>query len=222
MVKEKLKKLDDLEALWRKCEACPLSVQRAKVVMWRGSPAGRIFMIGEAPGADEDEQGIPFVGRAGRRLDVLMKAARISADDVFIANMVGCRPPGNRRPEAEELKACRRRLEAMLWIVQPSVVVLLGATAARLAGINTISQWRGQPTSLELCLYNGEVREWPALPTYHPSFLLRARERAGEIKQEMVSDLKKARRMAYGRKRAEETKEVGKTSGEGEGERGRA
>ena len=197
-MKEKLKKLDVLEKMWSSCHACQLNLGRRRVVTWRGSPNGRIFLIGEAPGSDEDAQGIPFVGMAGRKLDELMTEAGINpADEVFIANMVGCRPPDNRTPTHDENKACRHRLEAMLWIVQPKAIVLLGNSAAKLAGITAITKWRGRVTDLEMCLYNGETVSWPSIPTFHPSYLNRNGDDA-EIHAQIVSDLKKAREVAYG------------------------
>jgi DNA polymerase len=197
-MKEKLKKLDALEKMWSSCHSCDLNLGRKRVVTWRGSPDGRIFMIGEAPGADEDLQGIPFVGMAGRKLDELMVEAGIDpANHVFIANMVGCRPPANRVPVTEEIKACRSRLEAMLWMVQPKVVVLLGGSSAKLAGITNITKWRGHKTELEMNMYNGETASWPAIPTFHPSYLNRTGDNP-EIHAQIVGDLKQAQEMAYG------------------------
>jgi DNA polymerase len=199
-MKEKLKKLDVLESMWKTCHGCDLNICRKRVVTWRGSPGGRIFLIGEGPGADEDQQGIPFVGMAGRKLDDLMVEAGINVtDEVFIANMVGCRPPDNRQPKPEEIGACRPRLEAMLWIVQPKVVVLLGLTAAKLAGITAIKRWRGRQTEMELNMYNGETAKWPAIPTFHPSYLNRSGDNA-EIHAQIVGDLKLAKDMAYAHK----------------------
>lgn len=194
----KLAKLDDLEALWRACKSCPLAEQRHRVVMWRGSPDAKIFMIGEAPGVEEDKCGLPFTGAAGRKLDELLGLAGLTPDDVFIANMVACRTPSNRAPERAELQACRARLEAMLWIVQPKILVTLGATAAKLAGIGNIEKWRGATTSLEMMLtFNREIVEWEVVPTYHPSRLLRSGD-STEIVRDMVLDFTKARHMVHG------------------------
>lgn len=168
--------------------------------MWRGGPEARIAAIGEAPGADEDEYGEPFVGAAGRKFNQLLKEASVLPDDIFIMNMLGCRPPGNRKPKPEELKACRRRMRAMLRIVRPKVLLLVGATAARLAGVTAISKARGKPVEVEIPtrIVDRRVEEaavYPAIPTFHPSYLLRMGGSV-EIHQQMLSDIIKARNLS--------------------------
>lgn len=196
-MKDRLKKLDMLESLWNDCHGCQLNIGRKRVVTWRGSPTGQIFLIGEGPDSDEDAQGIPFVGMAGAKLDGLLIEAGINVtDEVFIVNIVGCRPPDNRQPKPEEIGACRPRLEAMLLTVQPKVVVLLGAAAAKLAGITSIKKWRGHKTDMELRLYNGETASWPAIPTFHPSYLNELGDGV-EVQAQIVGDLKLAKDMAY-------------------------
>lgn len=191
-------RLDALGRLWEACDSCALGATRIKLAMWRGSPTAGVFMIGEAPGVDEDASGVPFVGRAGRKLDDLIREAAMDpAEDVFIANMVACRPPNNRKPEREETSACAPRLQAMLKAVAPKVLVLLGSTAARLAGIKQITPWRGQLVEVEMLLWNGSVAEWHAVPTFHPSYLLRSGN-SPKIRGQMVSDLKLAKRIAHG------------------------
>lgn len=194
----KLARLDMLEASWKSCASCALGAHRTRVVMWRGSPDAKIFMIGEAPGAEEDAQGMPFVGLAGKALDEMLAEAGLSPkDDLFIANVVACRPPNNRIPLMLERMACRPRLEAMLQVVQPKVLVLLGATAARLAGITTITRWRGTPTEVEMAMYNKAIGSWPAIATYHPSYLLR-NGNDPRMRAEIIGDFRRAQEMVDG------------------------
>lgn len=193
----KLERLDALEQQWKDCVDCELSAYRSRVVHWRGSPDAPLLVLGEGPGADEDEQGRPFVGPAGRKLDELFVKAKVNPLlDVFVANLAGCRPPGNRAPNRDEMKACGPRLEAMIWIVQPRAILLLGATAARrLAGIPSITKWRGQETDVEIVLWNGHTVRLPAMPTFHPSYLLRSGDNL-KIKKQMISDIRAAKRLS--------------------------
>ena len=159
-----------LEGLAQQCQACrscSLALGRQQVVVSRGNPQARLMLIGEAPGAQEDELGQPFVGRSGQLLDQLLAAAGLdSHQDVYIGNAVKCRPPGNRKPTALELAACRPWLQQQIALVQPQVLVLVGATAlqAVLGLKGPISQLRGQWTSLE-----GRA----CMPIFHPAYLLR-------------------------------------------------
>lgn len=173
----KLRHLDLLEQDWKDCTACPeLAARRTKVVHWRGNPAARLAVVGEAPGEEEDRAGLPFVGASGKRLDALLRQAGLDpAEDVFVCNLLACRPPGNRRPEPAELSACAPRLHWMLGqIVKPKALLLLGMTAAKLAGVHggLVSQ-RGLERSVEIVTREGRQYQWPAVITYHPSFLLR-------------------------------------------------
>jgi DNA polymerase len=129
--------------------------------------------IGEAPGRDEDLKGVPFVGRAGKVLDVALAAAGISRDEVYITNLVKCRPPGNRRPRADEVSACRAHLDAELRLVRPDVVCLLGQTVARdLAGSDARMR---ELAGKELALTVGG-RKVRAFVAYHPAACLYRRE----------------------------------------------
>ena len=160
----------DLEALARQCSACqrcPLAQGRQQVVVSRGNPRARLMLIGEAPGAREDALGQPFVGRSGQLLDQLLAAAGLDSNrDAYFCNGVKCRPPANRKPTALELAACRPWLQLQIALVQPQVVVLVGATAlqAVLALKGPISQLRGQWLDFEGRAF---------LPIFHPAYLLR-------------------------------------------------
>ena len=158
--------LEALEASCLECERCDLARERQHVVVSRGNPAARLMVIGEAPGADEDAQGRPFVGRSGRLLDACLADVGLDQHDPYICNMVKCRPPGNRRPTPAELKACRPWLDHQLLEVNPEILFILGATAtATLLECRTpISRLRGQ------------WMEWQGrlvMPSFHPSYLLR-------------------------------------------------
>lgn len=195
-MKTPIDRLCALVSEWKDCNSCELHKNRRNVVFYRGSIAARVFLVGEAPGADEDEKGLPFVGEAGKLLDSLLEEAGYRDGDYVISNMVACRPPNNRTPKAGELKECQPRLQYTLDVVSPRVLVLLGATAARLAGIRSITSWRGEETSVELLLWNGKTIEWPAIPTFHPSYLLRNGNSA-RIRRQIVGDLRKALELAY-------------------------
>ncbi|MCP9848713.1 uracil-DNA glycosylase [Cyanobium sp. Morenito 9A2] len=149
------------------CRRCPLAEGRQQVVLSRGNPSARLMLIGEAPGAQEDASGLPFVGRSGQLLEALLVAAGLdSAQDTYICNVVKCRPPGNRKPTAAELAACRPWLDRQVELVDPALVLLLGASA--LDGVLGI---KGGITRLR-----GQWRPWGSrwvMPLLHPSYLLR-------------------------------------------------
>jgi DNA polymerase len=160
--------LDALRAFIGKCPRCPVLVRnRSRIVFGCGSPDAQIMFVGEAPGRDEDEQGMPFVGRAGQLLtSIIEKGMGLRRDDVYIANILKCRPPNNREPQPDEVGQCTPFLNVQLEIVQPRVIVALGAYAAHfLAGVSTpISRLRG-----EFHHYRGIA----VMPTFHPAYLLR-------------------------------------------------
>ncbi len=166
------------------CTKCSLSATRTQTVFSRGNPSSKLAFVGEAPGADEDEQGIPFVGRAGQLLDRMIGAMGLDpASDVYICNILKCRPPGNRRPEPEEMATCIPYLHEQLAIVRPRVIVALGNTAVS-ALLDTkvgITKLRGQWK-----LYRGQTL---VMPTYHPSYLLRPSPQQGEAKRQAWEDL---------------------------------
>ena len=192
----RMKTLEKLEATYADCDRCELSKGRTQLVHWRGSPKAKLLLIGEAPGAKEDEKGVPFVGAAGRLLDgLLIKASLKPSQDVFIINTVACRPLGNRAPTFDEHRACRKRTAFLIDIVRPKAIMLFGATAAkRMAGVGPITAWRGSFTELETWTVTGGTRVYPAMPTFHPSYLMR-KGRDPEIQALMISDIQEAWRV---------------------------
>ncbi|UCG38622.1 MAG: uracil-DNA glycosylase [bacterium] len=159
----------DLQALRRHigdCRRCPLAEGRRNLVFGTGSPEADLVFVGEAPGKDEDLKGEPFVGKAGQLLTRIINAMGLGREDVYICNVIKCRPPGNRDPLPEEVAQCEPFLKAQLDILRPRIICALGSFAARaLIGPEVrISKVRGR-----LSEYNGI----PLIPTYHPSFLLR-------------------------------------------------
>ena len=170
------------------CTRCELSKTRTHTVFSRGNPAAKLCFVGEAPGADEDAQGLPFVGRAGQLLDKMIGAMGLDPDqDVYVCNILKCRPPGNRRPTPEESETCIPYLHEQLAAVDPKVIVALGNTAvASLIGGGTtlgITKLRGSWK-----LYRGRVL---VMPTYHPSYLLREGPHLAQAKREAWADLQK-------------------------------
>lgn len=158
--------LDDLHAAIRDCVRCPLGQTRTKFVFGVGNPAARVVFVGEAPGRDEDLQGIPFVGRAGQVLDQLLAEIGLDRGDVYICNVLKCRPPNNRDPEPAEVETCRPHLLTQLSLVDPEILVCLGRHAAA-ALLGTEAPMR------EL---RGRVLPWhgmQVLVTYHPAYYLR-------------------------------------------------
>lgn len=148
------------------CKRCPLAATRTNVVFGEGDPHAELMFIGEGPGADEDRLGRPFVGRAGQLLDKMIAAMQFKREEVYIANIVKCRPPGNRTPTPDEAARCIGYLERQIRFVAPKAIVLLGATAATflLDRHDGITKLRGSWT---------EYKGIPVMPTYHPAFLLR-------------------------------------------------
>ena len=165
----------------RDCHDCPLKATRTKLVFGAGNADADIMFVGEAPGADEDVQGEPFVGRAGQLLTKMIEAMGFRRGDVYIANVVKCRPPGNRNPEPDEIESCEPFLFRQIETIRPKVIVALGAFAARtlLKTQDPISRLRGRVYD-----YHGAK----LIPTFHPSFLLRS---PGQ-KKYAWEDLKKA------------------------------
>ncbi len=171
-ITEKQKELDKIAEEVRKCCCCGLISTRNKAVPGEGNPNARIMFVGEAPGADEDAQGRPFVGRAGQLLENILKACGLKRSDVFIANILKCRPPENRDPRAEEIISCLPFLQRQIEIIEPEIIVALGAHAARtlLNSTEAIGQLRGRFHE-----YNAGMNQRPIklMATYHPAYLLR-------------------------------------------------
>jgi uracil-DNA glycosylase len=159
--------LDAIRADIGDCMRCPLATQgRHTIVFADGDPNARLMFVGEGPGADEDAQGLPFVGRAGQLLNNMINAMGLKREQVYIANVVKCRPPQNRTPEPDEANTCMQFLWRQIDVVRPEVIVALGATAATylLGGKAPLATLRGRIHS---------VRNSKLIVTYHPAYLLR-------------------------------------------------
>ena len=176
------------------CTRCKLSQKRKNIVFGVGSSRADLMFVGEAPGADEDAQGIPFVGRAGQLLTRIIESIGLSRDQVYIANILKCRPPGNRDPEAEEVETCEGFLFQQIQSVSPKVMVALGRYAAQtlLRTETPISRMRGQ-----FFEFAGGV----LIPTYHPAYLLRnpsAKRQVWEDMKAVRAKLKELNSSYYG------------------------
>jgi DNA polymerase len=160
------KTLDEIRRDLGDCKRCKLCNGRTQIVFGVGNPRAELVFVGEGPGAEEDAQGIPFVGKAGQLLTKMIEAMQFKRDDVYICNVVKCRPPNNRNPEPDEIEACEPFLKAQLASIQPKVIVALGKFAAQtLLRVDTpITRLRGQWRT-----YEGI----PLMPTFHPAYLLR-------------------------------------------------
>ncbi len=158
--------LEQLEAFLDGCTRCDLAANRHHIVFGEGDPHAELMFVGEAPGADEDRIGRPFVGQAGKLLDAMIAAMGLRREDVYIANVVKCRPPGNRDPREPEKAACAPFLDRQIELIRPRVLVALGKPAAnRLTGTSKpIGALRGRWLT---------YRDIPLLATYHPAYLLR-------------------------------------------------
>ena len=160
--------LADLEKKYCTCQRCPLGDTRNKLVFGAGNSKARLMFIGEGPGADEDAQGLPFVGRAGRLLTSMIEVIGIDRPDVYITNVVKCRPPGNRNPALEEIACCQPILDQQVSLIDPDLIVTLGNVPLKtlMPGSPGITKARGQRMSYQ---------RWPLIPTFHPAYLLRNR-----------------------------------------------
>jgi uracil-DNA glycosylase family 4 len=171
-VAKAVKELQKIADEARQCCKCGLGSTRTNAVPGEGNPNARIMFVGEGPGADEDAQGRPFVGRAGQLLDKIIKAMGLKRSDVFIANILKCRPPGNRDPRPDEIINCFPYLQRQIEIINPEVIVALGAPAAKTL-LNTnksIGQLRGQFHEYYAGLGRLPIK---LMPTYHTAYLLR-------------------------------------------------
>lgn len=192
--------LEDLKARALVCTQCELAETRTQVVFGVGDPEARLMFVGEAPGKNEDLQGEPFVGAAGRLLDSLLEEVGLGRSDVYIANVLKCRPPGNRDPKAEEIDACKGYLREQIRLISPEVVVTLGNFATKLL-LNTevgITRLRGRPHRWWL--------DAVLVPTFHPAAALRGGDRVTEqmradfavVKALLESSVEKAEGSAEG------------------------
>jgi DNA polymerase len=177
--------MPDLESLQRfmaGCTRCKLAKTRTNLVFGQGSPRAKLMFVGEAPGYDEDLQGLAFVGKAGQLLTKIIEAIGMTRDDVYIANVLKSRPPNNRNPEKDEVAACMPFLEEQIRLISPKVIVTLGtfATQAVLGTDEPIGRLRGRWQAGRGCR---------VMPTFHPAFLLRSPDR----KRDVWEDMKKVR-----------------------------
>lgn len=178
--------LESLSFQYRACTVCKLGHTRNHVVFGVGHARPRLMFIGEGPGAEEDQQGLPFVGRAGDLLTGLIQAAGLTRDDVYITNVVKCRPPGNRNPQPDEIASCRPILLRQIALLDPTLIIVLGNVPMKALNPSAagITRERGKPFSFG---------KWQVLPTFHPSYLLRNPPAI----QACWADFKQAIQLAY-------------------------
>ena len=175
----------------RSCQACPLAQTRKNVVIYRGSVVAPIMFVGEGPGATEDEQGLPFVGQAGRLLQLLLDAQGFKEKDFHIANVVKCRPPENRVPTDAEASACKKLLGKQILIAKPKIIVLLGKTAYTLfTGDKNAKMTQIRGIFLEK---NGYL----ILPTFHPAYILRNNNERIKLWQDIAMVRRKAEELGF-------------------------
>ena len=157
---------EELEQSCKNCSKCKLESTRNNVVVAEGDKNAKVMLIGEGPGADEDAKGLPFVGRAGRLMNMAFAGIGIKREEVYITNVVKCRPPGNRNPEKDEIEACNNFLETQIRLVKPKIVVILGSVALKtlLGDEYGITNTRGHWIEKDGIMY---------MPTFHPAALLR-------------------------------------------------
>jgi len=183
---DQLDHLDSLEALSEyigECQRCKLKKARKHIVFGEGSPKARLVFVGEGPGREEDLEGRPFVGEAGKLLTRIIKAMGLTREEVYICNVVKCRPPRNRDPEKDEIEACLPFLRQQLNIIRPEVICVLG----RIAGQHLLRM------DFKITKERGKWHSYmdiPVMPTYHPAFIVRNRQRERELKGQVWEDVK--------------------------------
>ena len=160
------------------CQRCKLCKERTNIVFGTGDPDARLVFVGEGPGYDEDQQGEPFVGKAGQLLTKIIEAMKLTRKQVYICNIIKCRPPGNRNPAPDEIKACFPFLDGQLDAIRPDFICALGTFAAQtlLDTVEPISRLRGR-------LFN--LRGIKVMPTYHPAYLLRNPDKKRDVWEDM-------------------------------------
>jgi len=171
---------DHIRAAVSNCQKCGLHQTRTKTVFGIGSETADWMIIGEAPGAEEDRRGEPFVGRAGKLLDEMLRAVGLDRQTVFIANVLKCRPPGNRDPKTDESSQCRVYLDRQIELIQPKIIVAVGRIAAQLL-LDTdapLGRLRGQ-------LHHVGAAATPVVATYHPAYLLRSPMQKRKVWQDL-------------------------------------
>lgn len=182
--KNKQQLLDKLYEPYRACMQCPLSsLGRTNIVFGHGNPDAQLMFIGEGPGKDEDEQGIPFVGRSGKLLTATLEDLGIKREDVFITNIVKCRPPNNRKPSPLESTTCKNLLlNKQIHIINPTVICTLGSSATQniIGREIKITKTRGIPISTKSAII---------VPTYHPAYILRNPKKLKNLKEDIQTAL---------------------------------
>ena len=174
---------EDLEKSILECKKCRLCTNRTNIVFGQGNKKARLMFIGEGPGADEDKQGIPFVGKAGQLMNNAFQALEINREDVYIANIVKCRPPSNRVPEDDEVQTCLNYLRNQVILIKPKIIVLLGSTALK----NILGKEYGITAVRGNWMEKNGIKY---MPTWHPAALLRDENK----KVEFWQDLKEAKK----------------------------
>jgi len=192
---QKLQDLQDLMDRWSGCKSCNLYLGRTKMVHFRGSVMPRVVFVGEGPGISEDLEGVPFVGLAGKLLDRIILASELPPENYAIANCVACRPPENRNPFPAEFKACSSRLCSLLDILDPAVLVLLGLVPLKMLVPGTqggITANRGDLKCAFITNSRNEERQFMAIPTFHPSYLLRNGGFNSRFTSDVIKDIQRA------------------------------
>lgn len=174
---------EDLEKSILECKKCRLCTNRTNIVFGQGNKKARLMFIGEGPGADEDKQGIPFVGKAGQLMNNAFQALEINREDVYIANIVKCRPPSNRVPEDDEVQTCLNYLRNQVILIKPKIIVLLGSTSLK----NILGKEYGITAVRGNWMEKNGIKY---MPTWHPAALLRDENK----KIEFWQDLKEAKK----------------------------
>lgn len=179
---------EELEESIKNCEKCKLCKTRKNIVFGSGNREANIMFIGEGPGADEDEMGMPFVGKAGKLMDKAFEGVGIDREKVYIANIVKCRPPQNRVPEKEEASACIDYLRNQVMLIKPKIIVLLGSTALKniLGEEYSITKVRGNLITKKDIIY---------IPTFHPAALLRDETKKIDFWQDLEKVVKEAKKL---------------------------
>jgi len=185
---ETIKEIEDIAEQTRQCRKCDLGGLRTNAVPGEGNPAARIMFIGEAPGADEDAQARPFVGRAGQLLDKIIAACGLKREEVWIGNILKCRPPDNRDPRPEEIIACLPYLQRQIELINPDIIVALGAHAAKtlLDTPKAIGQLRGLFHEYQPGIGKKPIK---LMATFHPAYLLR--NYSDDNRRKVWADMKK-------------------------------
>jgi uracil-DNA glycosylase family 4 len=178
MVRSEITTLAELQKDLRDCKRCKLHRARKTIVFGEGNEKARLMFIGEGPGYDEDVQGRPFVGRAGQLLTKIIQSINLPREEVYITNIVKCRPPQNRNPEPDEIQSCHPFLMEQIRVIQPKIICALGTFSAQ-----TLLKTNVKITALRGRFYDLEGIK--VIPTYHPAFLLRNPERKREVWEDM-------------------------------------